>query len=258
MAGLALSLLLMTIEGFTLRYFQVQRHDSMYVALLPCMVFLYRLLLSWNIRPRRFFRSVSTGMYILHPLMIVAVRGAAKLLGQTGILVENSLAHYGAVCAVTFAFSAAFAILAARRRRPEFQCGRAWIELDRSALQYNVSALERFCRRLRPEPAVKAEAYGHGAVLIARELNRMEIRGLLRRFCFGGPGAPSKRGQGGNLGIGVYASEAASAASPVRFDTDGGGLCLCGFVEPVRKEAFGAYRRGHRNAPPGGALRKGG
>ena len=176
-AGLALSLLLMTIEGFALRYFQVQRHDSMYLALLPCMVFLYRLLLSWNVRPRRVFRTLSTGMYLLHPLMIVAVRGAAKVLGQTGLLVENSLVHYGAVCAVSFAFSAVFAAFMARKRKPEFLCGRAWIELDRSALQYNVSAL----RTLLPEdcalmPAVKADAYGHGAVLIARELNRMGIR----------------------------------------------------------------------------------
>jgi serine/alanine racemase len=54
--------------------------------------------------------------------------------------------------------------------------GRAWIELDREALRYNVSTLQA----LLPEgcvlmPAVKANAYGHGAVLISRELNRLGI-----------------------------------------------------------------------------------
>lgn len=54
---------------------------------------------------------------------------------------------------------------------------RAWIELDRAALRHNVERL----RSLLPEgcalmPAVKANAYGHGAVLAARELNRLGVR----------------------------------------------------------------------------------
>ncbi len=49
--------------------------------------------------------------------------------------------------------------------------GRAWIELDRAALIHNVLAL----RSLLPQgcalmPVVKANAYGHGAALIARAL----------------------------------------------------------------------------------------
>lgn len=53
---------------------------------------------------------------------------------------------------------------------------RAWIELDRAALLHNVQALRALlpagCRLM---PAVKANAYGHGAVLIAQELNRAGI-----------------------------------------------------------------------------------
>ncbi len=53
---------------------------------------------------------------------------------------------------------------------------RAWIELDRKALAGNV----RFLRSRLPQgcslmPAVKADAYGHGAILIARELNRLGV-----------------------------------------------------------------------------------
>ena len=58
----------------------------------------------------------------------------------------------------------------------DFYQGRAWIELDRAALRRNV---ERLSALLPPGcilmPAVKANAYGHGAVLIARELNKMGI-----------------------------------------------------------------------------------
>lgn len=59
----------------------------------------------------------------------------------------------------------------------ENMTSRAWIELDRAALRHNVEAL----RSLLPGgcelmPAVKANAYGHGALLIARELNALGVR----------------------------------------------------------------------------------
>ncbi|MCL2757338.1 MAG: serine racemase VanT catalytic subunit [Coriobacteriia bacterium] len=60
---------------------------------------------------------------------------------------------------------------------PPFQKSRAWIELDMGNLRHNVGVL----RNLLPDtcelmPAVKADAYGHGAVLISKELNAMGIR----------------------------------------------------------------------------------
>lgn len=57
-----------------------------------------------------------------------------------------------------------------------YPTGRAWIELDRAALRHNVQALRGLlppqCRLM---PAVKANAYGHGAGLIARELNALGV-----------------------------------------------------------------------------------
>lgn len=54
---------------------------------------------------------------------------------------------------------------------------RAWIELDINALEHNVRFLQsRLPKNCRLMPAVKANAYGHGAVLVARELNRLGIR----------------------------------------------------------------------------------
>ncbi len=59
----------------------------------------------------------------------------------------------------------------------EFYQGRAWIELDITALRHNVERLQAL---LNPDcalmPAVKANAYGHGAIPIAKELNALGIR----------------------------------------------------------------------------------
>lgn len=53
---------------------------------------------------------------------------------------------------------------------------RAWIEIDRAALCHNVEALRK---RLPPGcalmPVLKANAYGHGAVTVARECQRMGV-----------------------------------------------------------------------------------
>ncbi len=56
------------------------------------------------------------------------------------------------------------------------ETARAWIELDRQALARNVQSL-RAClpAGCRLMPAVKAEAYGHGAALVAGELTRLGI-----------------------------------------------------------------------------------
>jgi len=55
--------------------------------------------------------------------------------------------------------------------------GRAWIALDKAALRHNVdvisSQLPPGCALM---PAVKANAYGHGAVLMAKELNELGIQ----------------------------------------------------------------------------------
>lgn len=80
------------------------------ILLLPVvMVFLYRLLLAWSPRPPAFCRPVSTWVYILHPAMIVVIRGAAEAVGLTAVLVDNSLVHYLAVCLLSFLAAAVIA-----------------------------------------------------------------------------------------------------------------------------------------------------
>ena len=225
--GLILSAGMMTAEGILLHRLDLQRHDSMYIMLLPVMFFLFRLLLSVRCRPVKSLRAISTWIYLIHPLCIILVRGGAKAAGMEKLFVENSLVHYLAVCAVSAA--AAWMITAAgykcssrhrlsvlAREEEGFEKGRAWIELSRENLARNVEALQgllvpgqqslaghcmpeqdrsgqagrSLCapgypvsrrlldgQRTSPQlmPAIKADAYGHGAVLMAKELQDMGI-----------------------------------------------------------------------------------
>ncbi|MGI5978808.1 MAG: serine racemase VanT catalytic subunit [Oscillospiraceae bacterium] len=175
--GFALSMTAMSFEGIILHRRGLPRHDSMYIFLLPCMFFLFRLILSWNVRPPKFLREVSTCIYILHPMMIVAVRGAAKLTGLNGLLIDCSLLHYLCVCTGACVFAGIICWVHSLCKNDVDPTGRAWIELDMDKLRHNVEVLQKMlphgCELM---PAVKANAYGHGSVPIARELNRLGIR----------------------------------------------------------------------------------
>ncbi len=229
-AGLAVSFVAMTEEAFLLRHFELQRHDSMYILLVPVMYFLYKILIQnagrGTVRKKRpggvqrYLGTTATWTYILHPAMIVVVRGAAKVT-KLDLLVENSLVHYFVVC--IFSFASAFMIAVfldqwkgpvggrkrqlllqqkkSRRSRAQerqeskeqerqesraqerqesraqdFCLGRAWLEIDHEALQHNVAVLRsKLPADCRLMPAVKADAYGHGAVLIAGQLQKMGV-----------------------------------------------------------------------------------
>ena len=200
---LLVSFVCMTVEAFTLHNLRLQRHDSMYVFLLPVMVSLFLLLLSLpeTAAPRRTtavpiagaatprkaaIASAAMWIYLLHPAFIVLVRAAAKLLHLTGLLVDNSLIHYLAVSILSVAAGSALSFLQTHFFSKQWlerhlaktasPTSRAWIELNLDALRHNVALLRKCvpdgCRLM---PAVKANAYGHGAIPIARELNRLGI-----------------------------------------------------------------------------------
>lgn len=174
LAGFLVSLSLLVSEALFLHGAGVQRFDSMYLAFPFLMVFLFSLLLRFNQGQRRELRRLTALVYLLHPWCIVLVRRGAGALGLTGLLVENTLVHFLAVLALSLLLSHLLLLASPPRPYPK---DRAWIELDREALRHNVERL----RALLPEgcalmPAVKANAYGHGAALIAKELNRLGVR----------------------------------------------------------------------------------
>lgn len=184
-AGLIISFLLMTAEGFALHINGIQRHDSMYVFLPAVMVFLYQLLLGIRVEQKREFRELSTWIYILHPAVIVLVRAAAKIVPALAAVAGNSLLNYMAVGIASVLISWLLVLIKHKTVRAfgnnaadnaGYAMDRAWIELDRAALKRNVEFLKnRVPKNCELMPAVKAQAYGHGAVPITRELESLGI-----------------------------------------------------------------------------------
>ena len=87
--GLGISMALMLTEGFLTWHYELQRHNSMYLFLLPVMYFLFQLLLWSNSSQQRLIsqkkkstgkqkdyrklRDISLWIYIIHPLCIIGV-----------------------------------------------------------------------------------------------------------------------------------------------------------------------------------------
>lgn len=177
------SLLFMELEGFWVHRMGFCRHDSMYL-FLPAAVYFLFALLRQDEREYKELRVVSTWVYILHPAMIVVVRFIVKLLSRFGIdggiMVEEPLILYGLVCLFSVLAAADILFLQDLKKKKQEEkkekdlrkaTSRAWIEVSLDALEKNVDTL----RGILPEgtklmPAVKANAYGHGAVPVAKKL----------------------------------------------------------------------------------------
>lgn len=164
----------MTAEAFWLRAQGWQRHDSMYVFLPVVMLCLYRLLLTLRVQTPAAarFRVASMWIYLVHPAVIVLVRGMAKLHPALHILADHALLHYVLVSLLSVAIG-----LVAAGRKGRYKKGRCWSEIDEEALAENVRALRAALpRKAALMPALKADAYGHGAVRMGRALNRLGVR----------------------------------------------------------------------------------
>lgn len=96
-----LSIGLLFLEGMLLREAGYARHDSMYIALLPAVYALFGMAtqLKFSSTPRT--GAIAQWIYLLHPAVLVAIRGIAGATGLKPLLVDHSLVHYIAVCAAT-------------------------------------------------------------------------------------------------------------------------------------------------------------
>lgn len=199
--GFLLSLVLMSGEGILLHVLNLQRHDSMYVLLWPCLFFLFTGLLccqgwstaetsrSWH------FQAAPLFLYLLHPAMIVVVRGLAKGIGMESLLIENSIMHFLTVSLSSLIVACGLAAAVSfwsKANRPKENCShssigqislaanaaqsRAWVEIHMDHLSHNVQVLQkRIPAGGQLMAVVKADAYGHGAVAVARHLNGLGI-----------------------------------------------------------------------------------
>ena len=112
LAGFGVCSALFLAEGITLKILDVQRHDSMYLALVPLMYFLFCILLDVKGPDpmKRLPGDLPLLVYLLHPLFLILVRGFAGVTGLT-VFTENSVVHFLAVAAASFAGSWILAIL---------------------------------------------------------------------------------------------------------------------------------------------------
>lgn len=178
LGGFAISFTLMTAEGILLHGMKIPRHDSMYIFLLPTSVFLFRFIVSVNLRPRPTIRHASAWVYIVHPIVIILLRAFAKAIRKQNLFERNSLLGFVLTTIISLCIGFAMALVLPKLgKSADSSRVRLWAELDMSALQNNLRELRsRLPESTEIMAAVKANAYGHGAVLMARELNRLGVR----------------------------------------------------------------------------------
>lgn len=160
-------------------------------------------------------------MYVLHPLCIVLVRGAAKLLGLGEMLIENIVLHFIVVLALSALLSAPCLLRLQKKPSPT---ARAWREVDLAALGHNAQVLRN---TLAPGTelmaVVKAEAYGHGRGSDRPHLTASGRPGL----CRGLPGRGDCSAKGGHPGddldLRLYLPGGSSALDTMASDPDSGG-----------------------------------
>lgn len=179
--GLIISIGFMFAEALTLHHFDLQLHDSMYLFLLPCMYFLFQLILCFKGKRREDLRTIALIVYIIHPMMIVMIRLSAKLLHLQKVLVENSMIRYLTVCLASVTAGVVLTGLW-KRYRPKKEKypaynDRAYLEIDLNNLKHNVMVLKKaMTENCELMAVVKADAYGHGAYEIATCLNRIGVK----------------------------------------------------------------------------------
>ncbi len=179
LAAFIVSMLAMTAEGIILHKSGMQRHDSMYVMLLPCMWFFFHWISSFHGKRITVCRNVSAAIYMIHPLMIVVVRLAAKISGSQKLMVDNTLILYVLVLVLSGCFAVCCRMLPVQKNQEKTFSGkgyRAWLEISTENLKHNAEVLQKnmpeSCKLMA---VVKAEAYGHGGVVAAKILNQAGV-----------------------------------------------------------------------------------
>lgn len=174
------SLLIMMAEGITLHSNGLQRHDSMYVMLLPCVWYFFQWILTFRGSRNTICRDVSIIIYIIHPFILVLVRMFAKMQRFEKIIVEDQFILFTLVLILSSCLALCCHSFKSRIKssgRTPSQRGRAWLEVSASNLKHNAKVLQQSMPRDCNLMAVmKAEAYGHGGVETAKILNQAGVR----------------------------------------------------------------------------------
>lgn len=179
--GFVISFSLMLFEALTLHSLNVQRHDSMYIFLLPCMYFLFQFLLNFKGKCIAWLKSASLIIYIIHPMMIVMVGIFSGISQRWAILSDDFLINFAVVCVLSVSFSIIavffFERIKSKQDKNSVCTDRTYIEINLKHLEHNVCELKNAmgseCELMA---VVKDEAYGHGGYEISTHLDKIGIR----------------------------------------------------------------------------------
>nr|WP_063856752.1 membrane-bound serine racemase VanT-G [Enterococcus faecalis]Q9KHL7.1 RecName: Full=Amino-acid racemase; AltName: Full=Vancomycin G-type resistance protein VanT [Enterococcus faecalis]AAF71283.1 racemase [Enterococcus faecalis] len=159
---------LMFGKTLTLQHFDIQKHDSMYVLLLPSVWCLFNLLLHFRGKRRTGLRTISLDQ-LYHSSVYDCCNTivCAELLHLQSLLVENSLVHYIAVCfasvVLAVVITALLSSLKPKKAKHTADTDRAYLEINLNNLEHNVNTLQKaMSPKCELMAVVKAEAYGHG------------------------------------------------------------------------------------------------
>lgn len=176
--GLILSMVLFIAEGLYLHFHFENRHDSMYLFLVPTMYYLFMMLLSIKIKPNKGLRLLSMVIYIVHPFVIIYVRGFAKVINRENLFINNSVIHFISVSLISFLIGYLCLKITNMWKRTRINPdSRAWIEINLDNLKHNINTLKSVLpNQCTLMAVVKANAYGHGDIAISKELNKIDVK----------------------------------------------------------------------------------
>lgn len=175
---LVLFLVGMLGESTILHQLTKVRHDSMYLFLPLCMLYLYVVLLKWQPKIEiKNAANLSLLVYILHPILIVVVHFLSNHL----LFLKNSVLNYILVLAGSLVAAQILVYLMdrVRARKKPTPTPRAAREISRQALGHNLAEIRKILpKQTKIMGVVKANAYGCDMVNIAKELERNGVHFL--------------------------------------------------------------------------------
>ncbi len=179
--GFGISFALMFCEAMILHYFNLQKHDSMYIFLPLSMYFLFHIILHFKGKRLIWLRTLSLIIYIIHPMMIILVRLIAKLFHLQNLFIQNSIMHFLLVCVISIIFGIITTIFfnkyKFKNKKYISNTDRAYIEINLKNLEHNVHILQKVMPcKCQLMAVVKANAYGHGAFEISTHLDKIGVK----------------------------------------------------------------------------------
>lgn len=165
-------------EALVLRQAGFIRHDSMYIFLVPCTVFLFFFLISFTGVRQHHAGRCAMLIYILHPGVLIALRGVAHLFHAEKWLIDNGLIQFLTVALVSLGAAVLLGFLWDVLKGGTRRTGlRSFAEVDLAAIAHNALYLKHKlpagCRLLG---VIKTDAYGHGDRQVARTLYKTGVR----------------------------------------------------------------------------------